>query len=262
MTSQWHAGVPFAGGSAEDGDPYATWDAAYVLGALPSTERREFEGHLGECRSCREAVAELSGMPALLSMLDEERVLAIEAAGTAAGAVPALRPEVLTSLLAKVSWRRRRSRVMVWTAGSAAAAVLAVGAFVGLRAVSPAPAPTPPSSNVAWLPAEPAQPGGWALPMSQIGTTRLASTVSLRSEQWGTFIVLKCVCLAPPTTRHDTLAMVVVARDGSHSRLATWVAVPGQTALPGASTSLPVEQISAVQVVAADTGDVLLQRAL
>ena len=79
---------------------------------------------------------------------------------------------------------------------------------------------------------------------------------------WGTFIDLKCVCLAPLTAHHDTLAMVVVGRDGSQTRLATWVADPGHTATPAGSISTPVDQIAAVQIVSADSGQVLLQRAL
>ena len=32
-----------------DDDPYAMWDAAYVLGSLSGNERREFEAHLATC---------------------------------------------------------------------------------------------------------------------------------------------------------------------------------------------------------------------
>ena len=53
----------------QDGHKYVLWDAAYVLGSLSEVDRSEFEAHLGECASCRDAVTELSGMPALLSLL-------------------------------------------------------------------------------------------------------------------------------------------------------------------------------------------------
>jgi hypothetical protein len=56
--------------------------------------------------------------------------------------------------------------------------------------------------------------------------------------------------------------MVAVSRDGGHTQLATWMAVSGTTALPSGSTSMPIDDIVAVQVVSADTGDVLLQRNL
>ena len=57
-------GLSLSGG---DADKYAMWDAAYVLGSLSSAERREYEAHLSTCPLCREAVTEISGMPALIS---------------------------------------------------------------------------------------------------------------------------------------------------------------------------------------------------
>jgi anti-sigma factor RsiW len=230
---------------AGDSHEYATWDAAYVLGSLSPADRREFEAHLSGCPLCTQAVAELSGMPALLSKLDSDTVAAIEADQTAE---PPAAPNLLPSLLFAVRRRRHRSRVMTWSASAAAAAVLAIGVFVGVANHSPTSAP--PQASVS------------ALPMAQIGTKALASTVSLSSQNWGTVIDLRCVCLAPVYAHHDKLAMVVVNRDGTHTQLATWVADPGHTATPAGSISTPVGQIAAVQVVSADNGHVLLERSL
>ena len=113
-----------------DGDRYVTWDAAYVLGSLTSNERREYEAHLATCKRCRAAVAELSGIPALLAMLDLEDVRALDE-GTPD--TPPLRPEVLDSVLDKVRWRRRRSRWLTSAAVGVAAALLAVGVVVAVR---------------------------------------------------------------------------------------------------------------------------------
>ncbi len=230
------------------GDPYAMWDAAYVLGSLSAAERRDFEEHMAACPGCREAVADLSGMPGLLSRLDRREVAAMKGPDVESGAVsatPELSPELLPSLLSTVRWRRRRTRAGAWLA--AAAVLLGIGVFVGVQGYSAAPAHRVAAS---------------AQPMAQVGTTLLTSTVQLSSQHWGTSINLNCVCLAPLTAHHDTLAMVVVGRDGSHTRLATWVAEPGHTAMPAGSISTPVDQIAAVQVVAADSGQVLLQRSL
>jgi anti-sigma factor RsiW len=226
-----------------DGDDYATWDAAYVLGSLSPADRREFEGHLTGCPFCSQAVAELSGMPALLSKLDGGTVAAINA-GDHIGEPPNLLP----SLLSEVRRRRHRSRLVAWSSASAAAALLAIGLFVGIAGNSPTSPPPQASAS--------------ALPMSQVGTKALASTVSLRNQNWGTYIDLNCVCLAPVNAHHDRLAMVVVNRDGTHTQLATWTAEPGHTANPAGSISTPVDQIAAVQVVSADNGQVLLQRSL
>ncbi len=237
--------TPLSGIGPPD-DRYAMWDAAYVLGSLSAGERREFEAHMAGCPACRDAVADLSGVPALLSQLDREEVAAISESGPAPETA-ALSPELMPSLLATVRWRRRRTRVVAWVASSAAAVVLAIGVFVGVQEFSAT---------------HPQQVTASAQPMAQVGTTLLTSTVQLNSQHWGTSINLRCVCLAPLTAHHDTLAMVVVGRDGSQTRLATWVAEPGHTAMPAASISTPVDQIAAVQVVSADSGQVLLQRSL
>jgi len=242
-----------------DHDEYALWDAAYVLGSLSGVERREYEAHLNSCPSCREAVAELSGMPALLSQISRDDVAAIDEGAHAPSATPPLRPQLLTSLLAKVSHRRRRSRLMTWTVAAAAAMVLVVGAFVALRSNPAMPTPAPP-----------AQAQSTALPMTRVTPNGLNSSVSLSSHGWGTRIDMTCTYgVWPESAGHedddaagDKLAMVVIGRDGSRAQLATWVALTGVTATPGGSTSMPIDQIAAVQVVSADNGEVLLQRSL
>lgn len=64
-------------------DGYATWDAAYVLGSLSAADHRAYETHLSGCASCRDAVADLSAMPALLSLLDRDAVRAPQPAAVA-----------------------------------------------------------------------------------------------------------------------------------------------------------------------------------
>jgi anti-sigma factor RsiW len=246
MMPRWRPETPY-GGDLSGHDEYAMWDAAYVLGSLSSVERRAFEAHMTDCALCRIAVGELIGMPAILSQLDRDDLATIDNRSRVELLLP---NELLPSLLAKVSWRRRRSRIVTWTAGAVAAAVLAIGVLVGVGCHYPASVSTPPQASV------PVQP------MAQVGTNRLASTVSLRSQQWGTFISMNCVCLAPLNAHHDALAMVVVGRDGSHTRMATWVANPGRTATPAGSISTPVSQIASVQVISADDGQVLLERSL
>jgi anti-sigma factor RsiW len=249
-------GFAAAGGGnlpAGDNHDYAMWDAAYVLGSLSPADRREFEAHLSGCPSCAQAVAELSGMPALLSKLDRDTVAEINVEVPAARretdhTSPDVSPDLLPSLLTTVRWRRRRARLMIWSSSAAAAVVLAIGVFVGVAGHSPTS--LPPQVSVS------------AVPMSQVGTAALTSTVSVNGQRWGTFINMKCVCLAPVYAHHDRLAMVVVGRDGNHTELATWVAEPGHTATPAGSISTPADQIAAVQVVSADNGKVLLERSL
>ncbi len=240
--------------SPGDTHEYALWDAAYVLGSLSSSERREFEAHLSTCMSCLEAVSELSGMPALLAQLDREYVAAMdERGGYASAALPPLRHGLWASLLAKVRWRRRRARLLNWTL--AAAAVLAIGMFVAIRSNPAAPPPE--------------QADASALTMTPVKPIPLTATVNLSRRDWGTRIEMNCIYgVGPADTDYDgdeagdKLAMVAVGRDGSHVQLATWTALTGIPASPGGSTSMPMDQIASVQIISADAGAVLLQRDL
>jgi hypothetical protein len=108
------------------------WDAAYVLGSLDAAQRQQYEAHLSTCSRCREAVAELTGMPALLALLDRDEVAALDEASRRSPQPP---PELLDSLLAKVSWRDRRRRRLSGTTPAAAAVVAAAAAVVASAAV-------------------------------------------------------------------------------------------------------------------------------
>lgn len=232
------------------GDPYATWDAAYVLGALSNSERHEFEAHLSACGSCHRAVGELAGMPALLGLLDRNDIQSIEDSSGVHDQQSAPPPEVLGSLLAIVR-RRRRARVLAWTGGVAAAAAVTIGVLVAVQPHSVAPAAPPEAAA--------------QLSMTPVEPSPLTATVSLVSYSWGTGVAMRCT-YGPESEGADDgdvdrLAMVAVGRDGSRTQLATWFAHTGVLASPTGSTSMPIGQIASIQVVSADTGHVLLQRA-
>lgn len=234
-------------------DQYATWDAAYVLGSLSPAERREFEGHLRTCPNCQDAVGDLAGMPGLMGLLTHEDLESIDRLDTHGGAVPPIRPEVLDTLVDTVRRRRRRTRLLAWSGGcAAAAAAVAVGLFLTLRPATIAPTPPP-------------REGAPALAMAAVKPSPVTATVTLVSRSWGTAIEMDCTYGAEPAAAKqdddvDTLAMVAIGRDGSSARLATWLAHTGVLASPTGSTSLSIGEIASVEVVSADTGDVLLQR--
>lgn len=232
-------------------DPYETWDAAYVLGSLSSTERREYETHLAGCVPCRTAVGELSGMPALLAMLSPDEVTAIDTGGIEP---PPLRPQLLDGVLFEVRRRRRRGRWVTWSVAAAAAAVLAVGILV---AIKPAPFGTP---------TPPPQVSAATVSMTPVMPSSFEATVQVTPMGWGTHVEMTCTYHDEVGTGSgddaDKLAMYAVGRDGSRVQLATWMAHAGESASPTGSTSMPMDKIAAVQVVKAETGDVLLQRSL
>ena len=228
------------------GDSYALWDAAYVLGSLSGSERREFEAHLATCPRCGAAVAELSGIPALLAQLTADEVEALDDPATEA---PPLRPEVLDSLLQKVQWRRRRTRRLSVITLAAAAAVLAVALVVGI------------------LPGilghrGDNQPMASAVTMSKVAETPINATVTLTGFGWGTRIDMVCTygdyaSRGQATT--ENLSMVLLDHNGTQDEIATWVGVNGATALPSGNTTLQKDQIKSVQLVDTDSRAVLLQ---
>jgi hypothetical protein len=227
-----------------------TWDAAYVLGSLTSNERREYEAHLGTCARCRAAVAEISGIPALLAMLDLEDVRALDEESPD---TPPLRPEVLDSILDKVRWRRRRSRWLMSAAVGVAAALLAVGVVIAIR---------PEIVGLEnYTPEETTQ----ALDMTKVSDTPINASISLTGFGWGTRIDMACSYgewgqsgTIPP----QNLGMVVIGRDGSHTEVATWIGLSGATALPSATTPMQKDEIAAVQLVSSENGKVLLEKHL
>jgi hypothetical protein len=238
------------GGDLLGGDRYVTWDAAYVLGSLTSSERREYEAHLETCERCRSAVAEISGVPALLAMMDLEDVRALDEEPPE---TPPLRPEVLDSILDKVRWRRRRSRWLMSAAVGVAAALLAVGVVIAIR------------PEIVGLEDYTPQETTQAMDMAKVSETPINASITLTGFGWGTRIDMACsygewgqAGTIPP----QNLGMVVVGRDGSHTEVATWLGLSGATALPSATTPIQKDEIAAVQLVSSDNGKVLLERHL
>lgn len=228
------------------GDPYFTWDASYVLGALTPGERRDFEAHLQTCARCRDAVAELTGMPALLAMVDLDEVTALDHRLPD----PPLRPELREHVLDRVRARRRRSRWLTTVAVGVAAALLAVGLVVviapetvGLQQGSPAVA---------------------MLEMDKVNETPINASIALSSYSWGTRIDMACSYgdWGQRDGAAQNLGMVVVGHDGSRTQVATWLGLSGATALPSGNVALPQSGIASVQLVSVDDGTVLLERNL
>lgn len=99
----------------------------YVVGAIDPAERVLVDEHLGECPQCRDELAGLAGLPAMLSRVpaaDVER-MSFEPSGLPEMAEPSA--ELLNSLLRKVS-AKRRTRLWRGVVAVAASAAIAAGA--------------------------------------------------------------------------------------------------------------------------------------
>jgi hypothetical protein len=116
----------------------------YVVGAIEPGERAAVDAHLSHCYECREELAGLAPLPALLHRVhpaDAERIL-LARPPQADPAEPS--PEMLDSLLARVEARRRTKRFRALFA-AAAAVLIAVSGGV---AVSEATAQRPPHVKI------------------------------------------------------------------------------------------------------------------
>ncbi|MDR6970323.1 zf-HC2 domain-containing protein [Leifsonia shinshuensis] len=229
-------------------DEFATWDAAYVLGALSPAERREFEAHLRDCERCSEAVSELAGMPGILSRVPREQAFALldeEAPEAAPADDRGPSPELLPALLHRVRRRRVRARWLIAGLSTVAAALLVgVAALVLPTVLNPVSAPQT------------------AVAMQQVEPSPLTADVRLTAEPWGTRIDSTCkyAHVGGEEGSHAwTYAMVVTDRAGQQYTISTWTADEGTTARPIATTSVPLKDIASVDIRAAGAGTVLLR---
>ena len=221
---------------------FAEWDAAYVVGALSSADRRRFEDHLAGCAECRRAVAELSPTVGLLSRVSPERAQSIDAErgeGRIEGDGPdtALRAEVV-SLGERRALRRRRT----WWVAAAAAVVLLVAAI----AIPVTIARTAPTASFA---------------LEAVEDIPLQASVRLTSVGWGTRIELDCRYTSDANVPADgwPYALAVVGPDGATTSVSTWRALPGATARISAGTALAVSEISAVEIRAVTSGRLIMR---
>jgi predicted anti-sigma-YlaC factor YlaD len=125
--------------------------AVYVLGAIEPADRDVVEDHLAGCTACRDQLAGLAGLPALLHRVAPQEAAAILADDTSSSHLdnlpsgPALRHQ-----LAQAE-RRRRHHVRVSVTAAAAAGLLAGGsAIAGWHAAHPSAQRAPAASAPRW----------------------------------------------------------------------------------------------------------------
>ncbi|GAA1443664.1 zf-HC2 domain-containing protein [Leifsonia poae] len=222
-------------------DQFATWDGAYVLGALSPTERRAYEEHLRTCSDCATSMGELAGLPGILGRVAPDDAFALLDDPTVAPT-----PQLLPALLSEA--RRRRTRRRWWTAGAlaAAAAIIAISAVVVPSLVAPPVT----------------QQAGTSVQMTQVEPSALSADLKLVSEPWGTRIESRCSYAewaGSESGRVWTYAMVVTDRSGVATQISTWTAQAGSTVEPVATTSVPLSKIASVDIRSATDGTVLLR---
>lgn len=255
------------------GDYYAEWDAAYVLGALSPSDRRAYERHLAECDSCRAAVAELAGMPGLLSTISAAHAEALVAEGPGTAELPdggpsgvgpgadsrgdsgaELAPVIPLAGLARAA---RRSRVRRRTLGAVAASALVIAGTVGgsvfaggLFGSPDGVGTTPPSATVA---------DARTLDLRPVDGADMRAQVVATPTDYGTKLQWRCHYppmpgqgrpdggdYAPPEPVKYEL--VLVGRDGGRTVAATWTWSGGTSPGLDASSAVPLTDMDRIEI--------------
>jgi hypothetical protein len=222
---------------------YATWDAAYVLGSLSTSDRREFESHLSGCDTCSRAVRDLAGMPGLLGRLDPEIFDEGE---------PEPAPDTLLPRLIDAMHRGQRRRTW-FTAGLAAAAAVVItvgGALVLEHDGSAAPEATAPTTS-----ATVAAPSTTVAMKPVGGDDSMTASVALTTVGWGTRLDLTC-SYRQSHQGAGSYALVVHTTNGRTERVGTFKGLPGRTMQLTGATATPEADIRSVEVTWLDGGAV------
>jgi len=198
-----------------------TWDCTdarpslgvYVLGAIDPSERALVDAHLVTCRDCRDELAGLAGLPALLARVNPDEISRICADDTVrVGSHPGMddQPpgELIGTVLDLAQARRRRNRWR-FAAFAAAVVVIAGGLFGGLRSLG--------TTQVVKVPLF-AGAGHWETVHATSSVTGASAVVSYSQQLWGdAFEVL--VDHIPTGT---TCQLWVVHPDGTRTQVAGW----------------------------------------
>jgi hypothetical protein len=201
----------------------------YVVGAIDPAERMTVDEHLGECPQCRDELASLAGLPAMLSRVpaaDVER-MSLEPSGLPEMTEPSA--ELLNSLLRKVSAKRR---TRLWRGAVAVAASAAIAAGAATAAIELASPPRPAANEVA---------------SASNASTHVAAVVDYMSTPWsGTEMHVGVSGIKAGTT----CQFWVVGKNGP-VHAGSWIvrAAPyGQKAWYSVSSSVPASTVHSFQI--------------
>lgn len=182
----------------------------YVVGAIDPAERSLVDEHLGQCPSCRDKLAGLAGLPAMLSRVpaaDVER-LSLAPAGLPEMAEPSA--ELLNSLLRRVAVTRKVTRrTRVWRSALAVAAAVALAA--GSAAVATELAK--PSGTAT---------GAWEVARGANSSTHVAAVVDYAPTAFGTAMRVQVAGIKPGTT----CQFWVIGKNGK-TQAGSWTVRPG-----------------------------------
>jgi len=189
----------------------------YVLGAIDPAERAMVDAHLSTCRDCRDELAGLAGLPALLARVNTDDALHLGDEDFIAPEPMSEAPrELLGTVLDLTSARRRRRGWRNGLLAAAAAAVIAAGAFAGTHALTsnagtPTASPNGDNSNFG-------SGGAWET-ATVMTTTGQGASVRYRAMPWGIQVDTKVMGIPIGTT----CDLYVITKSGKRLQAGGWV---------------------------------------
>jgi len=232
-------------------DAFSDWDAAYVLGALSMDQRREFERHFATCASCANAVAELAGIPGILSKIDTDSAVAL-----VNNPIDVHNSRQEPDLVQRLAWtvgqqqRRVRRRVRVGMAAAAAVFIL-FGVVAGTLMHSP---------NYVGSPAN-AIATGTEVKMIPLAPVVMTADLRVTKKPWGTRFDWSCSYVGTWSARYspNSYDLVITDTSGKKFTIATWSAPGPKAAGLAATSSLPTSKIRSVEIRAAGSSAPLVR---
>jgi hypothetical protein len=212
----------------------------YVLGAIEPSDRAQVDEHLATCADCREELASLAGLPALLRRVPTAEAERLAVAGQADSATDETPPDQLLPALVARTTQARRVRRWRELAAAAAVAVLALGAgAAGASLLGSGPAAPPAAHGQA--------SHTWHTVSAVDGRTGATLTVKYASVHWGTLMTAQVSGIPAGTV----CQFQVTDARGHHIMVGGWrVEYQGRPAWYPASTSLTEPNLQSFQVTA------------
>jgi Putative zinc-finger len=195
-----------------------TWECAdarpslgvYVLGAIEPAERSLVDAHLATCRDCRDELAGLAGLPALLARVNPDEISRICADDTVRTVTEDRPPEELIGTVLDLAEARRRRTRWRFLAAAAAVVVIAGGLFGGLRS-------TGTSTQIVKVPVA-GGPLQWETVQATSKISSATALVKYSHQLWGEAFEV----LADRVPVGTTCQLWVVHPDGTRTQVASW----------------------------------------
>jgi hypothetical protein len=195
-----------------------TWECAdarpslgvYVLGAIEPAERSLVDAHLMTCRDCRDELAGLAGLPALLARVNPDEISRICTDDTVRTVTEDRPPEELIGTVLDLAEARRRRTRWRFLAVAAAVVVIAGGLFGGLRSIGT-------STQIVKVPVA-GGPLQWETVQATSKISSATALVKYSHQLWGEAFEV----LADRVPVGTTCQLWVVHPDGTRTQVASW----------------------------------------